>query len=105
MPQTIVTQTKTLELNLPVNIKIENWTNKDVVLEALNILHNKTKIAVDTTKVIAVEKTMDSCEYDPNNCSKVFIMYLPGYKIWLRYDVENGKEYVDAVFVVVGGER
>jgi hypothetical protein len=96
MSQVNTSQTKTPEFNLPVNIKIENWTNKDVVLEALNIVHNKTKIAVDSSKILAVDKVLDTCIDGSTRCEKRFRIYLPSLRIWLRYEKRNDIEYVEA---------
>jgi hypothetical protein len=97
-------QTPITEFNLPVNIKIENWTNKDVVLEALNIIHNKTKIAVDASKILAVEKIGDGCNDDEPNCSTTFVIYLPSLRIWLKYEKRNGIEFVETNITAVGGD-
>jgi hypothetical protein len=102
MSQVQEKQIKPPEFNLPVDIKIENWTNKDIVLDALNIIHNKTDLAIDTSKILAVEKLVDSCIENNDKCEKTFIIYMPGLRIWLRYERDGYKDYADVKVLFEG---
>jgi hypothetical protein len=92
----ILNQAPITEFNLPVNIRIENWTNKDIVLDALNIIHNKTDIAIDVSKILVVEKLADSCLENNDKCEKTFIIYMPSIRIWLKYEKNGNYDYAEA---------
>jgi hypothetical protein len=90
-----MTQTQALESNQSVDIDLRKWTRSSIVLEALSIIQSKTDLAVDTSKILAIEKSIDSCDGTSNRCEKVFHIYMPGLYIWLHYELINGREFVE----------
>jgi len=99
----ILNQTTCPEFSKPVNIRVEYWTNKGVILEVLDLLNRNAWVSIDATKIIAVEKIIDSCcDSNPDSnsdCEKSFIIYLPFVRVAVRYKKHGNNEFVDANIV------
>jgi hypothetical protein len=76
----------------------EQWIRRDVLAEVLDIIAHETDIAIDASKIIAIEKYVVE-QKDENSYSKiVYSVYLPSWRLWLKVENYNGKRYVEYNF-------